>query len=513
MRVRGRWAADIALGVVLAALYLAEALGNLRGEMALPWAALPFIASLLAVGGLARRWPLAALVLTATGTAVLALVGIVSTSYLVATMVGAFLAGRRMAAVRPAVLAFAGFAVAGLAYALVMAATRGRLDHQLMQWFWAVLALVFLVVFPWFGGRFLRQRAELVAAGWQRAEQLEREQRIVAERERLRERARIAEDMHDSLGHELTLIALRAAGLEVAPDLAERHRRAAGELRELAGAATERLRDIIGVLREEGRPAPTSPGRDSVADLVARAAASGMAVTLDGAVPDAVERPVYRVVQEALTNAAKHAPGAVVSVRITSDAGETTVSVVNGPPAEPVSAVGGGTGLIGLRERARQAGGALTAGPVEGGFAVTARLPHSAAPAVTAADEYAAARRSARRGLVAAVLVPVALAAGLIAIMFGFYAFSVTNSVLDRQRFDALRIGQPRAEVEELLPDMEMLDAPRMPNPPGAGCYYYRGNGALFDFRVPVYRVCVDEERLVAKDLVPKEFDGRGEAG
>ncbi|GGS44250.1 MULTISPECIES: sensor histidine kinase [Actinokineospora] len=508
MRDRGRWALDVALGVVLAAAYGAEALGNLRGDMVFAWYAVPFVASLALVGVVSRRWPLAGLVVTAAGTAGLALIGLVSTVYLVATMVTAFLAGRRLAAVRPAVLAFAGFAAAGLVYALAMSVSQGRVDHQLMQWFWAVLALLFLVVFPWFGGRHLRQRAELVAAGWQRAEQLEREQRIVAERERLRERARIAEDMHDSLGHELTLIALRAAGLEVSAQLGDDQRRAAGELRELAGAATERLRDIIGLLREDGRPAPTTPGRDAVEDLVARAAASGMAVTLEGAVPDAVERPAYRVVQEALTNAAKHAPGAAVSVRITTDGDETTVAVVNGPPSEPAEAVGGGTGLIGLRERVRLAGGTLAAGPADGGFAVTARLPHAGVPVVTAADEYAAARRSARRGMVAAVLVPAALAAGLIAIMVGFYAFSVTNSVLDPRLYGELRVGQPKAEVEALLPDMEMMDAPRLPNPPGAGCRYYRGNAELFDFRVPVFRVCFDEERLVAKDLVPKDVTG-----
>ncbi|MGX7827113.1 histidine kinase [Actinokineospora sp. 24-640] len=509
MRVWGKRAGDVALGVVLAWLYGAEALANLQGDMVLHWSALPFVALLLVIGVIARRWPLAAMTATAAGIAALGLGGVVATSYLVATMTTAFLVGRRLGAVRPAVLVFLGFALAGLVYSLGAAVVDGRLDHQLMQWFWAVLALVFLQVFPWFGGRFLRQRAELVAAGWQRAEQLEREQRIVAERERLRERARIAEDMHDSLGHELTLIALRAAGLEVTGDLDERHRRAAGELRELAGAATERLRDIIGVLREEDAVAPTTPGRDSVADLVRRAAASGMAVTLEGEVPEAVERPAYRVVQEALTNAAKHAPGAAVSVRITTRAGESAVTVRNAAPATaPEPAVGSGTGLIGLRERARLAGGTLDAGPDGDGFAVTARLPHDGVPAATAADHYAAARRDSRRSLVAAVLVPAALAAGLIVIMLGFYAFSVANSVLDPARFDALRVGQPKTEVEAVLPDMEMMDAPRLPNPPGAGCRYYRGNGALFDFRVPVYRLCLDESHLVAKDVVPKERAG-----
>ncbi|WP_228985509.1 histidine kinase, partial [Streptomyces sp. DH12] len=114
---------------------------------------------------------------------------------------------------------------------------------------WLVMtgALRFGGVLPWRGGRYWRQSRELTAAGWLRAARLEEKQRFAEERARLRERARIAQDMHDSLGHELSLLALRAGVLQVAPDLPERHRAAAADLRAAAADATDRLHRIIGV--------------------------------------------------------------------------------------------------------------------------------------------------------------------------------------------------------------------------------------------------------------------------
>ena len=93
------------------------------------------------------------------------------------------------------------------------------------------------VVLPWLLGRYRRQYAELARTGWQLAERMEREQQAVADRTRLRERARIAGDMHDSLGHDLALIALRAGALEVDPRLDADRQAAAGELRAAAGTA------------------------------------------------------------------------------------------------------------------------------------------------------------------------------------------------------------------------------------------------------------------------------------
>ncbi|MER5269098.1 histidine kinase [Actinosynnema sp. NPDC002837] len=239
----------------------------------------------------------------------------------------------------------------------------------------ALASLGLFVVLPWLAGRFRRQQAELIAVGRERIVQLERAQELVAERARLRERARIAADMHDSLGHELTLIALRAGALELTGDT-ESARRAAAGLRESAVTATDRLRRTVGVLREGA--APVEPPDETVEALVDRAAVAGLPVVLTRTgdttpLPPLLDRAVHRVVQEALTNAARHAPGAPVAVELaTTD--EVLVTVANPVDRTPVGD-GGGSGLAGLAERVRLVGGTLRSGVVDGRFTVTARLP------------------------------------------------------------------------------------------------------------------------------------------
>ncbi|MFG1948663.1 sensor histidine kinase [Nonomuraea sp. NPDC048826] len=272
---------------------------------------------------------------------------------------------------------------------LVLALSAAPTGLFMVPDFWnggtALLTLGVFVVLPWLAGRFRGQQAALVQAGRERVAQLERERELIAERARLRERARIAADMHDSLGHELALIALRAGALELAPDLTERNREAAAGLRASAVTATDRLRRTVGVLRD-GRPwdgrAPTEPPDESVERLVERARAAGLSVELHGSagpLPPLVDRAVHRVVQESLTNAARHAPGAEVRVEVVRDAEGITVTVANEAPADtPDPSSGGGSGLAGLRERVRLLDGTLRAGPDgAGGFTVTARLPEN----------------------------------------------------------------------------------------------------------------------------------------
>ncbi|TGA83342.1 ATP-binding protein, partial [Streptomyces sp. MZ04] len=286
-----------------------------------------------------RRNPLGAFAVAAA-LGLVAAPSLFTLSYGGALTVFALLMGRRAERVRPSVFAFAGIAVVGTAK------IAGRGVDPVVEWLVLMGTLLFGAVFPWLAGRYWRQGRELAAAGWARAGQLEREQRIVADRARLRERARIAQDMHDSLGHELSLIAVRAGALQVAADLPDTHRAAVADLRVAASDATDRLHEIIGLLREEGdEAAPLAPAGETVAELVERAAGSGLPVRYsaegDATSPELTgtesERTVHRVVQEALTNAARHAPGASVTVESVRDAvtGTTVVTVTNGPAEEP----------------------------------------------------------------------------------------------------------------------------------------------------------------------------------
>jgi signal transduction histidine kinase len=271
-----------------------------------------------------------------------------------------------------------------------------------------------------------RQYAELIRAGWDLAERLEREHDLVANQVRLRERSRIAADMHDSLGHELSLIAVRAAALQVDPGISASGQQAADELRQAAASATERLHQIIGMLREDGDDPPAG---DTIESLVRRVADSGVAVTLADSsrapVPEATARAAYRVVQEALTNATKHAPAADITVTVRDETqGEQmlVVDVVNGTPRKTPLRNDSppGYGLIGLDERVRLVGGTLAARASDGGFAVTARLPLEpvAAPlpaaVPTSSQALAAAQRRLWRGLVGSVVAPGAMIAILI---------------------------------------------------------------------------------------------------
>ncbi|MEU4389840.1 histidine kinase [Kribbella sp. NPDC023855] len=386
--------------------------------------------------------------------------------------------------------------------------------EAVLSWLVMLLLALLLVVLPWLIGRYRAQQVLLTTAGWDRAERIEREHRLEIAQERLRERSRIAEDMHDSVGHELSLIALRAAALEVDAELPERHRRAARELRQAAATATERLGEIIGVLRDGA--APVVPPQESVADLVDRAAASGLAVKLvqEGSLElsPMVDRAVHRVVQESLTNASKHAPGAEVTVTVSRIADQVEVRIADTGAPKPAGVPSTGRGLAGLTERVRLVGGTLTAQPRStGGFEVVARIPQTGgrpepesekAIESATADERATVRRNARRGLIAAVAAPLAigLVVGLVAL--GYYLVTGYSSILRPNVYDTLRIGQPVDEVERLLPAMEMIDAPteRQPAPKDWACRFYRP-APPFSANY-AYRLCFTDGALVAKDIV-----------
>ncbi|TQS24393.1 sensor histidine kinase [Microbispora hainanensis] len=486
--------------------------------MAVAAVAVPLFGAATAVS---RRWPLAALAIPVAVSLALdvQMFGPLSWTW-AALVVFGYLAGHRMASARPALWFFSAVALAGLPLS-------GLILRDLWGWPTQLVTLLLAVVVPWLLGRWRRQHAELVRTGWLLADRLEREQRAVADRARLRERARIAGDMHDSLGHDLTLLAVRAGALELDPGLDPRQQAAVRELREAAAASTERLREIIGVLRaddEDGAP----PREESVETIVERARDSGVPIVVEHAAHDAgvidglppmTALAVRRVLQEALTNAAKHAPGATVRVRVGFDDGVVTLEVVNdpAPAAAPTGVASCGSGLVGLAERVRLAGGVLRAGPAPGGgFEVAAELPvtgsraaHEQAPTAaglgvretTAARELDLARRRVRLRLAQAVGIPVAVLTGIFALLIPLSFVSSSFSVLDPAAYEGLKAGEPRDDLRSRLPVFTRDGAPDgAPAPPaGQDCVYY----TMTTDSARAYRLCFARDRLVSTTVVP----------
>ncbi|MFJ1456728.1 sensor histidine kinase [Nocardia sp. N2S4-5] len=217
-----------------------------------------------------------------------------------------------------------------------------------------------------------------------RADSAEREQAARAAQARAMERNRIAREMHDVLAHRISLVAMQAGVLDHRDDLsAEEKRTLVRGIAEGSRQALEELRDVLGVLRADpDRTEPPQPTLDRIPELVADARSSGLDVTLATTVtatpPETIGRTGYRVVQEGLTNAAKHAPAARVHITVDgTPGGELHVSVRNSAAATavarpPVS----GFGLLGLAERITLAGGTLDHHRTsDNGYVLTAQLP------------------------------------------------------------------------------------------------------------------------------------------
>jgi signal transduction histidine kinase len=249
--------------------------------------------------------------------------------------------------------------------------------------------LITVVVVGW--GLFVRARRELVVSLRERAERLEAEQRMQVEQARDAERRRIAREMHDVLAHRVSLVGLHAGALEFRRDASpEEVAHAAGVIRAASHAALEELREVIGVLRDgdgAAGPEPPQPTFAEIPDLVEESRAAGTRVALrietrqDDPPPAVLGRTAYRVVQEGLTNARKHAPGAAVDVLLADAAEGLVVQVVSRRPVGVAAGAaspppGTGTGLIGLAERVALAGGRLEHGPdARGDFLLRATLP------------------------------------------------------------------------------------------------------------------------------------------
>nr|WP_225958284.1 histidine kinase [Amycolatopsis lexingtonensis] len=278
------------------------------------------------------------------------------------------------------------------------------LDRRTVLWVTGILAVV--AARPWtpswavtpFGllstalpalvSLYFEARRQLLQSLRDRAERAEREQHLLAEQARAEERRRLAGEMHDVVTHRLSLMVLHAGALGVT-SAEPAVRTAAEDIRREGAQALDELRDLVGVLRngtEVGAArtlSPTEPG--DPARLVEESRSVGVATELvvDGdpaRVSPTVARTAYRLVQEALTNVRKHAPGAsaTVSLRYRDDGLDVSVgnTAAAGPPDPALAGSGSGAGLAGLRQRVELVGGRFDAGPAPGGgFRVGAILP------------------------------------------------------------------------------------------------------------------------------------------
>ena len=247
------------------------------------------------------------------------------------------------------------------------------------------LAHVMLVAVPLLAAEVMRTHQANMRLLVERLELAEQAREQEAKHRAEQERMRIARDLHDVVAHTLTEMNVTAAA---AAERAEpgAARKALEQIERTSHEAIGELRGILGVLRDpetsEPSHAPT-PGIDDIADLVGRARTSGVDVSVhvDGEPParisDATSIAAYRIVQESLTNARRHAPGAGVVVTLRFDPHQLAVSVDNGSGNGAARAVTeSGVGIIGMRERAGTVGGRLSAGPCENGFRVLAELPY-----------------------------------------------------------------------------------------------------------------------------------------
>ncbi|MFI6681728.1 sensor histidine kinase [Kribbella sp. NPDC050470] len=204
-----------------------------------------------------------------------------------------------------------------------------------------------------------------------------------AERARLQERARIARELHDVVAHHLSVVVVRAdSAPHRLPDLQDDVRAEFVEIADAARASLTEMRRVLQLLRDHELPTHElgpQPGLEQLPELVATTRRAGADVRLDEGVPSgldpAVELAAYRIVQEALSNAVRHAPKSVVQVTVRRDDHALKLTVRNGP-GQSAGQPGSGQGLVGMRERVALLDGSVSNGPTpEGGYLVEAVIP------------------------------------------------------------------------------------------------------------------------------------------
>ncbi|MFD3379113.1 MULTISPECIES: sensor histidine kinase [unclassified Streptomyces] len=459
-----------------------------------------------------------------------------------------------------------------------------------------------LSIVPGLASRYRAQRHSLLDALQRNNVQLVREQTMVARQARLLERGRIAQDMHDSLGHQLALIAVHAGALQVDPDLTDRQREGVRILRDASVTAMGELREAVGILHEEREerddnrnwpdvrttepghterakhtePADTDGGRPgsravaAIDGLVESSRAAGASVELlrSGAfraLAPAAGHTAYRIAQEGLTNAHKHAPGAPITLALRYEPDSLVVEVANGPaPAgapDAPAVISGGQGLRGLQERARLIGGMVHTGPTaDGGFRIAGMLPYGAGaatntsagsstgggelqprhphdttsvgpyndfvgqPGAGAADnsgavinrsdpqgEFAATMSRKKNVAIGCAVTAVVLVVGVVALgIWGVTALmdEMSKATIPPRVYESAKVGDPESAVQDKLPDEDSVltsawadQGPRIPK--GADCRHFASDDP--DDTTTVFRFCFRDGELVEKQTFKDE--------
>ena len=368
---------DLALPLVLLAVQLTSA-ATIEGRWHLfspPRALGPLDWVLLVLGPVAlvarRRYPVLVLWVTLATTLAPSGTGLTHVSFIVAFFVAAT-AGKRYPAWLALALTFVWTIwLAPLIYGYAVPANDAL---ALAGWLLAVAI----------AAEATRIRAERVAAT-RASRQLDQR------RHQSEERLRIARDLHDVIGHNISLINVQASmGLDLMDSQPEQARAALSAIKSASKEALEELRAMLTALRHDDDVAPRSPapGLDRLPELIELTRAAGLTVEAEvigkaPPLPAAVHLAAYRIIQESLTNVARHAGRARVTVRVSYDDADVHVEIDDdGPiPSPGASAIGTGSGITGMRERATALGGDLSAGFRRGGgFRVSARLPVRSAP-------------------------------------------------------------------------------------------------------------------------------------
>jgi signal transduction histidine kinase len=345
--------------MVAAGLVVVQLAADLTTDASTTETVLDVIGAVVGIAALARvdRWPVPALV-------VLSVAALIAPAATPAACTGyVWLAAT--AALRPAIV----MGLAGVVAHVVRGAWRPASDGLPFGWWVVLVVLAYAMILGW--GRYAQARGRLL--------------RTIAADARADERARIAREMHDVLAHRLSLVATAAGALEYRPDSSpERLAAAAGVVRDGVHQALDELRDVIGVLRAEDAIAGAVPPQPTGADLPrlveeSWSAGADVTVAIDADLadlPDSIGRAAYRVVQEGLTNARRHAPGAPVDLRVVGRPGERLVIDVRNPLTTGGGpSFGSGTGLIGLAERVELAGGDMDVHREDGEFLLRVSLP------------------------------------------------------------------------------------------------------------------------------------------